>query len=429
MTRRSIRIALAPVLLVVLGTACGQPPDPAPAAAAAPTKATIAAPGAVAVNAGMRDTIGVPTEPFAGGEKAFATVKEALLHGYSGTAVTEDDLYRAAVQGMLEHVDPARGAWNKLLPPAEFEALHSDLQGQVVGIGAEIDFDEATGYSEVLGTFPSSPAEKAGVLPGDKILDVNGKLFKGKTQKDVLGEIRGKAGDTVTLTVLRADKLLTIPIVREVVAYEVVRDMMLGESSGYLRIKSFNAKTRPAIDRGLDDLTSHAAKSLVVDLRGNPGGGFDDAIASAEAFLLGGTVIARIQKRGEAEKTFTAKGATRLTGVPMVVLVDGDTSSGGEIIAAALQQGRHAQVVGARTFGKWSLQTVDDLPNGYAIKYTISVIKAADGKTYDGVGFAPDIQVDMDRKATAAAQRELDPTRRLAIDPQLRTAVALLRPR
>jgi carboxyl-terminal processing protease len=216
---------------------------------------------------------------------------------------------------------------------------------------------------------------------------------------------------------------------RQVVVYEVVRDTMLTETSGYLRIKSFNAKTRPAIDVALDDLSAHSAKSLVVDLRGNPGGGFDDAIASAEAFLPSGTVIARIQKRGEPEKTFTAKGATKLAGVPMVVLVDGDTSSGGEIVAVALQRGRHAQVVGARTFGKWSLQTVDDLPNGYAVKYTISVIRAGDGATYDGVGLAPDVQVDMDKKVAVAAQRELDPAKRLAVDTQLRTAVTLLRAR
>jgi len=256
---------------------------------------------------------------------------------------------------------------------------------------------------------------------------VNGKLFKGKTQKDVLSEIRGKAGETVTLTVLRADKLVTMPIVRAVVSYEVVRDMMLPDSIGYLRVRSFNAKTRPGIDADLGDLASRGAKSLVVDLRGNPGGGFDDAIASAEAWLPSGATIARIQKQGEKEKTFTAKGATVLANVPMVVLIDGETSSGGEFVTAALQQGRHAQVVGTRTFGKWSLQTVDDLPNGYAIKYTISLIRAADGKTYDGVGFLPDIQVDMDKKAGWAAQRELDPTKRLAIDPQLRTAVAILR--
>jgi carboxyl-terminal processing protease len=204
---------------------------------------------------------------------------------------------------------------------------------------------------------------------------------------------------------------------------------MLGDGAGYLRVKSFNAKTRPGIDKGLDDLAAHGAKGLVVDLRGNPGGGFEDAIASAEAFVPSGTVIARIQKRGEAEKIFTAKGPTKLTNVPVVVLVDGGTSSGGEIVAAALQAGRHAEVVGTKTLGKWSLQTVDDLPNGYAIKYTISLIRSGDGKTYDGVGFAPDIEVDMDKKAMNAAERESDASRRLALDSQLRTAVALLRPR
>ena len=188
-----------------------------------------------------------------------------------------------------------------------------------------------------------------------------------------------------------------------------------------------NAKTRPGIDRSLDDLAAHSATSLVVDLRGNPGGSFDDAVASADALVPAGTVIARIHKQGESESTFAAaKGATTLGNLPMVVLVDGETSSGAEVVASALQRGRHARLVGGKTFGKWSLQTVDDLPNGYAIKYTISLIQAGDGKSYDGVGVLPDVQVDLDKKGMSAAMREEDLSKRVAIDPPLRTAVALL---
>jgi carboxyl-terminal processing protease len=365
--------------------------------------------------------------PFDGGEAAFRTVKETLLKKYAGASVSEDALYRAAIQGMLEHVDAQRGGWNKLLSPYDLDAIRSDLQGEVVGVGAEIHFDPVSGYSDVVGVLPGSPAEKAKVAPGDKIVDVNGRLFVGKTVRDVLAEIRGKAGETVTLTVLRADKLLVLPIVRERVAYDVTRDLMLPDSVGYLQIKSFNAKTRAGIDRGLAELADHHARALVVDLRGNPGGSFDDAISSAEAFLPAGATIVRVEKRDPKDQAHLAKGATTLADVPMAVLVDGDTSSGGEFVTAALQEARHATVVGRRTFGKWSLQTIDDLPNGYAVKYTVGVLRSGSGKTYEGVGLEPDVEVDADKNGVVAAAREADPAKRVAMDPALRTAIALLR--
>jgi carboxyl-terminal processing protease len=374
------------------------------------------------------DVKGTPAAaPFGGSEAAFRTVREALRKSYAGATVSDDALYRAAIQGMLEHVDPQRASWNKLLSPEEVGALRSDLQGELVGVGAEIHFEEATGYSDVLGVLPGSPAEKAKVAAGDKILDVNGKLFVGKTVRDVLAEIRGKAGETVTLTVLRTDRLLVIPIVRETVAYEVARAFMLPDSVGYLRIRSFNARTRAAIDQGLAELAEHHARALVIDMRGNPGGGFDDAILCADVLLPAGAVVVRVERRDQKDQDYVAKGATTLADVPVAVLVDGDTSSGGEFVTAALRDARHATVVGKKTFGKWSLQRVDDLPNGYAVKYTVGVLRAASGKTYEGVGLEPDVELDADKGAIAAAARETDPVKRVAADAPLRTALALLR--
>ena len=343
--------------------------------------------------------------------------------------MSEDDLYRAAIKGMLEHVDPGHQKWNTLLSPDEVAALTADLHGEVVGIGAEIHIDDASGYTDVLGVFPGSPAEKAGLASGDKILDIDGKPLRGKTTKDILAEIRGKAGEAVALSILRDDKLFTVSVVREVVAYDVVRAFMLPESVGYLRVRSFNAKTRPAIDQAMTDLAARSARALVVDLRGNPGGGFDDAVASAEAWVPRGATIVKTQHRGEASKSFVAKGPATLGDAPMAVLVDGETSSGGEFVAVALVDARHAVAVGAKTFGKWTVQMLDELPNGYAAKYTVSLFRSATDANYDGVGYKPDVEVDMDPKQESAALHETDVTKRLALDSQLRTAVALLRRR
>jgi len=417
--------------LALLSFACGNGTDATPSAmaAVAPSATPSTAP-AHAEPPLPADAEAPPSAPFHDGEKALATVKDALLHHYDGADVTVDELDRAAIQGMLEHIDPRRASWNKLLAPDERRALELDLKGELVGIGIELNFDSATGYTDITGIIPASPAEKVGLHAGDRILDIDGHLFKGKTQNQLLAQIRGKVGETVTLNVLRDDKLITFPIVRQRVELEVVHDGMLPDGIGFLEIMSFNAKTRPGVDASLDTLVKEGAHALIVDLRGNMGGGFDDALATAEALLPAGAGIVKVQKKGEAERVYNVKtGATKLPSVPMVVLTNGETASGAELLTVALRLGRKATVVGEKTFGKWSLQAIEDLSNGYAAKYTISLLRAPTGETYDGVGFTPDIEADLDHKVSMAAWHETDLTKRLAIDTQLRTGVNLLRGR
>jgi carboxyl-terminal processing protease len=421
----------------LLALSCGHRPDGLPERAGTEANATTTAirTATATPTSTSTSTKGAPPAPssalesdapFRDGARTFETVRNALLHRYAGKELTEEALYRAAVQGMLEHADPSRASWNKLLSPDELEALRIDLRGEVVGIGVQINFDEGSGYTDVLSVFPGSPSEKAGLLAGDKILNVGGKLYKGKTTKDVLADIRGKAGEPVTLAVLRGDKVSSFAVTRGVVAMEVVESAMLPDAIGYVRIRSFSAKTRPGVDRALDDAANHGARRLVIDLRGNPGGAFDAAVATAEAFLPSGAPIGRMDKPGQKEEVHTASGAAKLPSVPLAVLVDHGTSSGGEFVAAALQESRAARLVGSKTFGKWSVQTLDDLPNGYAAKYTVATLRSGSGRALDGVGLAPDVEVDMD-PATTVTALATDSTERLDVDAQLRTAVALLK--
>src|SRR5262249_51541775 len=152
------------------------------------------------------------------------------------------------------------------------------LKGEVVGIGVKIAFDEKSGFAEVLGTIAQSPSEKAGLLPGDHIVTVNGKLYKGMTLKDVVADIRGKAGEPVSLSVLRADKLVSFNVVRDKLAYDGPVHAMLPDNLGYVRIPSFNDKTPAAVRSGLEELERGGARSLVVDLRCAPGGSFERAV-------------------------------------------------------------------------------------------------------------------------------------------------------
>jgi carboxyl-terminal processing protease len=330
---------------------------------------------------------------------------------------------------MVEYADPSMQQWNKMLAPSEVAQIRMDLQGELVGIGVKIaSFDPATGYIDVKGTIPGSPAERAGIAPPDKIVTVDGKLYKGRSLQDVVGDIRGKAGETVTLSILRGAGLVTVPVVRAKVAYDTVQDLVVADDVGYVRIPSFNAKTPGSLHDALTDLAGKHVRALVLDLRSNPGGSFDDSVATASELAPVGASIASVNKRGKVETIAPKAGtpAPMLLDVPVAVLVDHDTSSSAELLAAAVQELRHATLVGSRTHGKWSVQRIEDLPNGYAIKFTVGVFASPSGTSYDGTGVAPDVEVDASSDAIQHALTENDPKARLADDVQLRTAVAVL---
>ncbi len=369
----------------------------------------------------------VAPEKFTEGAKAFASVRDDLLKEYYAAGFTEDDLYRAATQGMLERLDPKMKKWNKLLPPDELATLRSDLKGEFVGIGSQIRFDESTGYADVLAVMPGTPSAKVGILAGDKIVSINGQLYRGKKLRDVMADLRGKVGETVAVSILRADKLLPFSIRREMVSYDSVMPLVLADV-GYLRVRSFSGKTVPMLRAALDDFATKNVRSLVVDLRDNQGGLFDEAVASADVLLPAGTPIVNIKRRDQKTETRSSKNEHVVLGqLPMAVLVDRETSSGAEFLTAALQEGRHAPVIGGRTLGKWSLQTVKDLSNGYSVKFTVGLFASPSGRSFDGMGMLPDVEVTMDEGQLRRALVITDPEPRFAADPQLRTAVAMLR--
>ena len=429
--------------LAALGalTACSQQGSPSGLAPTGSTSLTSTSPSAVAVAAASPgdagasawdsdDNLLIPPEKFSDPEKAFAVAKEAMLNRYYAAGLTEEDLYRAAVRGMLSDVDPAMHKWNKLLSPGELAELNSDLKGEIVGIGVRIHFDAATGHILVVSVIPGTPAEKAGVHPMDLVLSVNGKHFKAKGEMgemEALREIRGKAGEPVTLSILRDDAILPFTIVRGKVTLDDVRHQVYG-GIGYLSVLQFSERTTGAFKQALDDFSTAHVSGIALDLRHNSGGSFDEAVKCAELLLPAGTPIVTLERRNGKMETFTSKGAPALPNVPVVVLVDHATSSGAELVTAALSEQRKARTVGMKTFGKWSVQFIEDLPNGYAIKYTSALFHAPSGKTYQGVGMVPDVEVDEDQDQIERASQIQDLAQKTAADPQLRTAFALLKP-
>jgi carboxyl-terminal processing protease len=437
--KRTSLLSLVSLSMLAAAAACAQhaPADDGQhGAASGATPTTAAANGTVVAAAAAPapadtadkdclDAFQLPAEKFTDPARNFDEAKKALLEEYYDPSLTEEDLYRAAVAGMLERVDPGMHKWNKLLSPTQYAELHRDLEGEVIGVGVKIKFDSTSGYIDVIGTMPGSPADRAGLAPPDKIVTVNGRLYKGLTEMDCVNDIRGKAGETVTLSVLRGDKLVSVPLKREKIGYDLVSDMVLGGDVGYVRIPSFNSKTAAALKDALGDLRGKSVHGLVLDLRCNPGGSFDAAVASASELVPAQATIATLKKRTGTEAV-QSKDAPVMTGVPLAVLIDRDTSSGAELMAAALQENAHAVLIGQRTLGKWTVQTISDLPNGYAVKFTLALFQSPSGRSFQSVGMPPDVEVDMAEESIERLESVSDTTKRLADDVQLRTAVQML---
>jgi carboxyl-terminal processing protease len=285
--------------------------------------------------------------------------------------------------------------------------------------------DPMSGRSELASVVPGTPAERAGMKPGDLIVSVDGKLCKGESSHGALDSLRGPVGQNLTVQVLRGDKLIPVVLQREVIAIDDVSHRVFDKDIGYVAVHSFSARTRGNLQTAMEQVAQKQPKGLVLDLRDNMGGGFDDALAVAEQFIPAGEPMMIVLRRGGKKEILLSKGAPRMASLPLVVLVNHETSAAAEVLAAALQEKRRARVVGVPTLGKWNIQDVKDLPNGYAFKFTTAVLQTPGGKRYEGTGLMPDVQVDMNDDQMARARDTQDAAARLALDPQLRTAVSM----
>lgn len=373
-----------------------------------------------------------PKEHFSNGEANFNQVKKLLLEKYYDPDLTEERLYQLATDGMLRGLNVASDAdkepCNKLITPTEMKELQVDMKGELIGIGVSIRFDSPTGIASVIGLVPHSVAERDGVQVGDQIISVDGRLYKGLQLRDMVHDIRGKAGESVRLKILRGDQLITKSVIRERMPWSPVEFSMLDGKTGLLTIQYFNEKTAPEVSRALARFKSEGGKSLIVDLRGNSGGLFEKELEVAGYFTPQDSVLVRVQSRGGSEESIRAQKAPLIENVPIAVLVNDETASGAELLAASLADNLHAKLIGARTHGKWNVQSIDDLPNGYAVKYTIKTFKSPGGKSYQDVGIEPDMLISP--TGENVGKSGLTPSefeKRLSEDAPLRAAYSLLK--
>lgn len=307
--------------------------------------------------------------------------------------VEDHDLIEAAIRGMIADLDPH----SAFLDPAELHDVRISTSGKYTGIGVEVGVED--GSIVVISPIDGSPAARAGILARDVIFSVDGMPVSGTDLEDTVTRMRGAAGTTVQLGILREghDEPLLVELQRGRVAVKSVRAEFLEGGEAYIRISHFTDGTAEDLREALRDLERRAERplpGLVLDLRNNPGGVLDAAVAVADVFLDGGLIVSAEGRMAEARFRMEATPGDSLAGAPLSVLVNAGSASASEIVAGALKDHRRATVIGKATFGKGSVQTIMPLSEGRAIKLTTSRYYTPSGMSIHARGVAPDVVVE-----------------------------------
>ncbi|MFZ2189622.1 MAG: S41 family peptidase [Candidatus Magasanikiibacteriota bacterium] len=320
----------------------------------------------------------------------FWNIWDLLKEKYVSQPISEKDLYYGAIRGLVSGLnDP----YSVYFPPKEAEEFAKDLSGEFEGIGAEIGLRD--GQLIVVAPLKGSPAEIAGLRPGDKIFAIDGEETINLGVDEAVKKIRGPKDTSVKLTIshVGAETFEDISIVRNVITVPSVEWSMKENNIVYLRISFFNQDTWQEFDKAVKEFTAQSPKGLVLDMRSNPGGYLDSAVAITSEWVKEGTIVSE-KFNNQEENKYPTEGKHRLAGIKTIVLVDEGTASGSEILAGALQDYGLATVVGKKTFGKGSVQDFQALPDGSAIKITVAKWFTPNGRQIDETGIMPDIIIE-----------------------------------
>ncbi|MFH5925908.1 S41 family peptidase [Roseomonas xinghualingensis] len=320
--------------------------------------------------------------------------------------VNDREVIEAAINGMLQGLDPHSSYMNL----RNFRDMQVQTRGEFGGLGIEVSQD--AGYVKVISPIDETPAARAGVKPGDLITHINNKSTQGLTLQEAVDQMRGERGTSIRLTIRREGTAnpLEISLTRETIRPQVVRARLEGNDIGYIRLTSFNEQTETGLRRALANLRSQASnglKGLVLDLRNNPGGLLDQAIQVSDDFLEQGEIVSTRARRSEDAQRWNARSGDIAQGLPIVVLVNAGSASASEIVAGALQDHRRAVVMGVKSFGKGSVQTVMPLPGNGAIRLTTARYYTPSGRSIQSTGIEPDIEV-LAQRQDAQQNRERD---------------------
>lgn len=322
-------------------------------------------------------------------ERVVSEVKD-ILQDEALDPSSEESMSVGAVNGILESLDDDYAMY---FDPKHFEYFNEQNQGEFFGIGVTVAGRDGTVY--VVSVIEDTPAEEAGLEAEDRIVGIDGVESKKWDLEDVVKRIRGEEGTKVEVTVARHGEKDTrdFTIRRARIDYPNLMTRMIGKDVGYMRLLQFNAKAAEDLEEAIAKLKDKGAKGYVLDLRNNPGGMLDESVDVASLFVSDG-VIVRVERRGKPQEQERATGH-KVTDAPLVLLVNENSASASEIVAGALQDYDRAVLVGAKTFGKGSVQTVEELLRGGAIKFTIAHYLTPKSRVINGKGVTPDVAVKM----------------------------------
>ncbi|MET0047136.1 MAG: S41 family peptidase [Sedimenticola sp.] len=321
--------------------------------------------------------------------RAFADIFGRIKQDYV-EPVDDRELLEYAIRGMLSGLDPH----SSYLNAEEFQDLQVGTKGEFGGLGIEVGMED--GFVKVIAPIDDTPAQRAGVQAGDLIVKLDGKPIKGMNLDEAVNIMRGKPGTEIVLTIVRegTEKPIEITIVRDIIKVVSVKGRLLEDDFAYLRIAHFQARTTEDMLKLISELkskTGNGLKGLILDLRNNPGGVFNGAVSVSDAFLSEGDIVYTKGRVDESKLDFSAAPDDVIEGAPMVVLVNGGSASASEIVAGALQDNQRAVIMGSRTFGKGSVQTIIPVNNSTAIKLTTARYFTPSGRSIQAEGIEPDI--------------------------------------
>ena len=307
--------------------------------------------------------------------------------------VEDKELLESAIRGMLSGLDPH----SAYLDQEQFKELQVGTSGQFGGLGIEVGMED--GFVKVIAPIDDTPAQRAGIKAGDLIIRLDDTPVKGLTLGDAVKVMRGKPGTSIELTIVREglDKPLKVEIVRDTIKVKSVKSRILEDGYAYLRISQFQSKTADYVDDAVAKLRKEnkgELKGMILDLRNNPGGVLNGAVAVSDAFLSKGMIVYTEGRVADSKLRFNATPDDLLDGAPIVVLVNQGSASASEIVAGALQDHKRAIIMGNQTFGKGSVQTILPLTNGTAVKLTTARYYTPSGRSIQAEGITPDIELD-----------------------------------
>src|SRR5256714_7134201 len=331
----------------------------------------------------------------------FGDVLEIVRNGYADE-VKDDQLVEGAINGMLTALDPHSNYLNS----KNFNDMKVQTRGEFGGLGIEVSMEN--GLVKVVSPIDDTPAAHAGLKPNDLITHLDGNPVQGLTLPEAVEKMRGPVNSEINLTIRReGQEPFDVKLTRAIIKIQSVRSHLEGKNIGYIRVASFNEQTDVGLNNAMKNLKQQANNKLIgviLDLRNNPGGLLDQAVAVSDAFLDKGEIVSTRGRRAEEAQRYNARPGDIASGLPVAVLINGGSASASEIVAGALQDHHHAVLIGTKSFGKGTVQTIIPLAGHGAMRLTTARYYTPSGRSIQARGIDPDIVVEAAKIERAAAK-------------------------